>query len=91
MVLGNLTFMCAVCAVTGLIDTDNAVAVRRFSWSYCMLPSRVGSCAVFGWVSERGWSAHMARRGRDASTPKNCNFSGGVCTSEKPGLVRRTA
>jgi len=88
MVLGSLTFMYAVCAVADLIDT---VAVWRFSWTYCMLPSRVGSCAVYGWVLERGWSVHTARRGHDASTPKNCNFSGGVWTSEQPGLVRRTA
>lgn len=32
MVLGNLTFMYAVFAVTDLIDTDNTVAIWRFFW-----------------------------------------------------------
>lgn len=90
MELGDhLTFMCVVF----LIDTDNTVAVWRFFfWTYCMLPSRVGSCALFGWVLERGWSVHVTRRGHRDSIPTNCSFWAGLWTfCGKPELVRRTA
>lgn len=82
MVLINLTFMYAVFVVTDLIDIAlSPCGDFFFFWTYCMLPSRVGSCAVFGWVLERGWSIHVVRHGHNPSTPTNCKLqdsSGGL-------------
>lgn len=75
MVLINLTFMYAVFIVTDLIDVAlSSCGDYFFFWTYCMLPSRVGSCAVFGWVLERGWSVHVVRHGHNPSTPTNCKL-----------------